>query len=220
MPSAGPGGRADELRVVIVDDQDLFRQGLRRLLEDAGIVVAGEAATGEDAVKLAADELPDVVLMDLHMPGAGGWKAIEQIVARTPSAQVVVLSGSGSEDGVVAAILAGASGYVLKTAPIDQVVASVRSAASGEAVISPAIAEHLLKVVRTSGRALPLASELSERETEVLRLLASGRANPEIADALAISPKTAKNHISSILRKLQLRNRCEAAVYAARRGLV
>jgi DNA-binding NarL/FixJ family response regulator len=211
----------DEIRVVVVDDHDLFRRGLRELLEEQGIRVVGEAADGEEAVKLVAHAMPDVVVMDLNMPRMSGAEAARRLTAAAPLARVLVLTISGDEVSLTDAILAGATGFLLKDASVTEIAAGVRAAAAGESVISPRVASKLFERVRSMGPPTPVhGEELSDRELEVLRLMAEGLDNAEIGEALEISPSTAKNHISSILAKLQMENRLQAAVYAVRRGLV
>jgi DNA-binding NarL/FixJ family response regulator len=214
-----------EYRVVLCDDHDMFRTALRHLVEENGPVrVVGEAATGEGALALVREQAPDVVVMDIEMPGLGGVEATRQIVEESPHTSVVVLTASDDADDVVSAIVAGACGYLLKNAAIDDLVAGIRAAAIGDALISPAIAGGLLAHVRARARpAEPpaaAATQLSARELDVLRLVAEGRDNADIARELFISPKTVKNHISNILMKLQMQNRIQAAVYAVRKGIV
>jgi len=211
-------------RVLLVDDHDLFRTGLANLLEEHGIDVVGQAATGADAIRAAHDLVPDVVVMDLNMPGITGVEATRRIAGALPLARVVVLTISDRDEDVVEAILAGACGYLLKDASVQDLVRGIESASVGEALISPHIAAKVLKHVRANSTSPEVAetihAELSERELEVLRLAANGHDNAEIARRLHISPKTVKNHISNILMKLQLENRIQAAVYAVRSGLV
>jgi DNA-binding NarL/FixJ family response regulator len=214
-----------EYRVVLCDDHDMFRTALRHLVEENGPVrVVGEAATGEGALALVREQAPDVVVMDIEMPGLGGVEATRKIVEESPHTSVVVLTASDDADDVVSAIVAGACGYLLKNAAIDDLVAGIRAAAIGDALISPAIAGGLLAHVRERARpAEPpaaAATQLSARELDVLRLVAEGRDNADIARELFISPKTVKNHISNILMKLQMQNRIQAAVYAVRKGIV
>ena len=213
-------GRA--IRVLVVDDHDLFRRGLRDLLEEQGIRVVGEASNGEDAVRLAAHARPDVIVMDLHMPRMGGLEATRRLVETVPETKVLVLTISATDADVIEAVAAGASGYILKDASIEEIAAGVRAAAGGEeAVLSPKVAPGLLEHVRdASVERRDQVAELSDRELEILRLLAGGLDNEEIASELVISPRTARNHVSSILRKLELENRVQAAVYAVRIGLV
>jgi DNA-binding NarL/FixJ family response regulator len=212
----------DDTRVVVVDDHDLFRTGLMNLLTEQGIHVVGEAATGEAAVKLVRDLAPDVVVMDIHMPGISGVDATRELAAVAPRSRVVVLTISEEDGDVVDAVMAGACGYLLKSSSIEELVAGIRAAAAGESLISPQIATKVLQILRAQspGRSQPLRAELSQRELEVLKLIAIGKDNAEIAKDLFISPKTVKNHISNILMKLQIDNRIQAAVYAVRSGIV
>ena len=213
--------RAETITVLIADDHELFRGGLRELLEEFGIRVVGEAGDGDEAVGLARRARPDVVVMDLNMPRVSGVEATRQLAAADPDAGVLILTISEDRDDLLAAIMAGARGYVLKDAPIEEIVAAVRAVASGESLIASRMAGDLLDRLRVSGsEEWPGELELSEREVEVLRLLAEGKDNAEIAEALVISPRTVKNHMSSIFAKLQVDNRIQAAVYAVRRGIV
>ena len=215
------GARGEDIRVVVVDDHDLFRHGLRELFEEQGIRVVGEASDGEEAVRLATHSLPDVVVMDLNLPRVSGVEAIRRLTSAAPTVRVLVLTISADDDDVLDAIEAGASGYLLKDASIAEIAAGVRAAAAGDALLSPRIAVHLLKRLRCGGSNGEVDhAELSDRELEVLRLMAQGRENAVIAQSLVISPRTVKNHISSILAKLRMENRIQAAVYAVRRGIV
>jgi DNA-binding NarL/FixJ family response regulator len=214
----------DDLRVLLVDDHDLFRTGLKNLLEEhGGLTVLGEAANGSDAVRLVRELAPDVVVMDLNMPAMSGVEATRHITALSPLTRVIVLTISDEDADVMDAIVAGACGYLLKDASVDDVVAGIRSAAVGASLISPTIASKVLQRVRASTADTDLAesirTELSDRELEVLKLIANGKDNAQIAAELVISPKTVKNHISNILMKLQIHNRIQAAVYAVRSGL-
>ena len=212
------------VRVLLVDDHDLFRTGLRNLLEERGVQIAGEADDGADAVRLVREVAPDVVVMDLHMPGMTGIEAIKQIAAVAPLTRVLVLTISDQDEDVLHAILAGACGYLLKDSSIQELIAGIRAASLGESLISPTIAAKVLQIVRASNKQPEIEntirSELSEREIEVLKLIANGKDNAMIAGELHISPKTVKNHISNILMKLQIENRIQAAVYAVRSGIV
>jgi DNA-binding NarL/FixJ family response regulator len=218
------GGSGDHLRVLVVDDHDLFRSGLRSLLEEEGIDVVGEAGTGFEAVRLARELAPDVVVMDLNMPGMTGVEATQQITTQSPLARVVVLTISDQDADVMDAVVAGACGYLLKDSTIPDLIRGIRGAAQGESLISPHIAAKVLQRLRAAGTmpggAELIRSELSDRETEVLKLIANGQDNAQIAGVLHISPKTVKNHISNILMKLQIENRIQAAVYAVRSGIV
>ncbi len=223
MVRARPEG-ADPTRVLLVDDHDLFRTGLANLLAEQGIAVVGQAANGLDAVRTARELAPDVVVMDLNMPGITGVEATRRIAGVSPLARVVVLTISDSDEDVIEAILAGACGYLLKDASVQDLVRGIEAAAIGEALISPHVAAKVLQHVRANSTSPEIAetihAQLSERELEVLRLAANGHDNAEIARRLHISPKTVKNHISNILMKLQLENRIQAAVYAVRSGIV
>ncbi|TMK28886.1 MAG: response regulator transcription factor [Actinobacteria bacterium] len=214
----------DDLRVLIVDDHDLFRSGLRNLLEEQGVLIVGEAAAGQEALRIVRDVAPDVVVMDLNMPGMGGVEATRHISAIAPLTRVLMLTISDEDTDVIDAILAGACGYLLKDSSIQVLMDGIRAAAMGESLISPAIAAKVLQRVRASSTQPEIENtiraELSEREIEVLKLIANGKDNAMIASELHISPKTVKNHISNILMKLQIDNRIQAAVYAVRSGIV
>jgi DNA-binding NarL/FixJ family response regulator len=222
--SASEERAVETIRVLIVDDHDLFRTGLRNLLEEQGVQVSGEAASGTEAVRSVREIAPDVVVMDLNMPGMGGVEATRHIAAIAPLTRVVVLTISEEDADVMDAILAGACGYLLKNASIDELMAGIRAAWRGESLISPGIAAKVLQRVRATSAQPEIAdairSELSDREIEVLKLIANGKDNAVIAAELHISPKTVKNHISNILMKLQIDNRIQAAVYAVRSGIV
>ena len=211
-------------RVLLVDDHDLFRTGLRNLLADQGVDVVGEAQTGAEALGLVRELAPDVVVMDLNMPGMSGVDATRRINELAPLTRVLVLTISDQDADVLDAILAGASGYLLKDSSIQELLQGIRSAAVGEALISPHIAAKVLQRVRATSTSPEIAdtirAELSDREIEVLKLIANGTDNAQIAAELHISPKTVKNHISNILMKLQIDNRIQAAVYAVRSGIV
>lgn len=216
-------GTGAPLRALLVDDHTLFRQGLRSALVADGVEVVGEAPNGEAGARLAGELRPDVVVVDLHMPILDGIGAVERISALRPAPRILVLSVSDDEDDVVGALMAGASGYVLKSAAMQDVVQAVRAVRDGDSVISPKVAGRLVDRLR-SGEVAPApapgAGSLTPRELEILRLVALGRENHEIAEALVISPSTAKNHVASVLEKLGLDNRVQAAVYAVRAGLV
>jgi DNA-binding NarL/FixJ family response regulator len=213
-----------DIRVVIVDDHDLFRTGLKNLLEEQGVQVIGEAANGRDALRLVSELAPDVVIMDLNMPGISGVDTTRQLAAVAPLARVVVLTISADDDDVMNAVVAGACGYLLKDSSIQELVAGIIAAAAGESLISPQIASKVLQRLRSQtahvDAAETIRAELSDREIQVLKLIANGKDNAQIAGELFISPKTVKNHISNILMKLQIDNRIQAAVYAVRSGIV
>ncbi|HLX19809.1 MAG TPA: response regulator transcription factor [Gaiellaceae bacterium] len=222
--SASEERGVDTLRVLIADDHDLFRTGLRNLLEEQGVQIVGEAGSGVEAVRFVREAAPDVVIMDLNMPGMGGVEATRHIASVAPLTRVVVLTISDEDADVMDAILAGACGYLLKDSSIDELMAGIRAAWRGESLISPTIAAKVLQRVRATSAqpeiAAAIRSELSDREIEVLKLIANGKDNALIAAELHISPKTVKNHISNILMKLQIDNRIQAAVYAVRSGIV
>jgi DNA-binding NarL/FixJ family response regulator len=214
----------DVIRVVVVDDHDLFRAGLSSLLgAQSDIEVVAQASGGRMGIRLADELRPDVVLMDLRMPDVDGTEATRGILERHPAARVLVLTVSTDDTDVEAALNAGACGFIAKDTPVAAVAVAVRAAAQGVAWLSPRAAEVVLKQVRqrASERELDGGAEeqLSARELDVLRLVARGMENADIAEALAISPRTAKNHVSNILAKLGLPSRVQAAIYAVRRGL-
>lgn len=214
----------DALRVLLVDDHDLFRTGLRNLLEEQGVNVVAEAGAGADAVKAAREHAPDVVVMDLNMPGMSGVEATRHITSISPLTRVLVLTISDQDGDVMDAIMAGACGYLLKDASIQELMRGIEAAAVGESLISPHIAVKVLQRLRAASSQpdieATIRAELSDREIEVLKLIANGKDNAQIAAELHISPKTVKNHISNILMKLQIDNRIQAAVYAVRSGIV
>jgi two-component system, NarL family, response regulator LiaR len=205
------------IRVLIVDDHAVVRQGLRIFLDtERDFEVVGEAPDGEEAVRLARALRPDIVLMDLLMPGMGGTEATRRIRAELDDVEVVALTSVLDDDSVVAAVRAGAIGYLLKSAEADDLRRSLRAAAAGQVQLDPAAAAHLVHEVRTP----PAVETLTERESEVMRLLATGLANKEIGRSLGISEDTVKTHVSRILAKLGARSRTQAVLQAMRMGLV
>lgn len=219
VPSEG------QVRVLVVDDHDLFRVGLAQALSAyADMNVVAQASTGKLAVRLAAEIRPDVILLDLRLPDLDGPAAARQIVENNPAARIVIFSAMGSEPDIVDAVAAGACGYLLKDAPLEDVAAAIRAAAAGTAWLTPRAAEALMARVRDEpargSDPEPRVDLLSPREVEVLGLVALGLDNNEIAAELSVSPRTAKNHVSSILSKLGLSNRVQAAIYAVRSGIV
>jgi DNA-binding NarL/FixJ family response regulator len=207
-----------------VDDHDLFRAGLRNLLDDQEVEVVGECDNGTDALDAVRELAPDVVVMDLNMPSMGGVEATRHITSIAPLTRVVMLTISEDDGDVMDAILAGACGYLLKDSSIQDLMSGIKAASRGESLISPNIAAKVLQRVRATSTQPEIANtiraELSDREIEVLKLIANGKDNAVIAGELHISPKTVKNHISNILMKLQIDNRIQAAVYAVRSGIV
>jgi DNA-binding NarL/FixJ family response regulator len=215
----------DVIDVVLVEDHALFRQGLSEMLSvvDPGIRVAGFAENAEAALRIVPETAPDVVLMDLHLPAMSGIEAIRRLAVLAPRTRALVVSGSADDAAIMDALLAGACGYVIKSSPVDELALAIRTAAIGGSIVSPAVASQLLEHVRHNQPPLSLAAQpvgqLTPRETEVLRLLAAGLENSEIARELVISTRTARNHVASILEKLQMQNRIQAAVYAVKNGL-
>jgi DNA-binding NarL/FixJ family response regulator len=212
-------------RVLIVDDDDLMRAGLRELLaNDPSIEVIGEAATGRQAIERSHRLAPDVVLMDVRMPGASGVEAARRIRSALPATKVVMLTVSEDSEDLFAAVRAGANGYLLKEVSIDEVAEAVRAVHRGHSLVSPSMASKLLTEFNVLSRRVEeqqgVVPRLTDRELEVLRLVAKGLSNREIAAELVIAENTVKNHVRNILEKLQLRSRMEAAMYAVREKLV
>ncbi len=241
---------ADALRVVIADDHQLFREGLRGMLQDAGMEVVGEAADGADAAALVAELQPAVAVLDLNMPGTSGMQALRRIARSNPHIQTVVLTVSAEDGDVVEALAAGACGYLLKDTHVDRLADGIRQAAAGHMVLSGAVAKALIARVRAEARddaqaasaeasasrdgtsatgvaataaaekAIAQRPELTPREREVLRLIVEGADNVAIGRELSISPHTVKQYVTNIFEKLGVRSRVQAAVYAVRAELV
>jgi DNA-binding NarL/FixJ family response regulator len=216
-----------KLRLLLVDDQALFREGLRTLLAlQADFEIAGEAANGEEAVAFVRRQAPDVVLMDLRMPVLGGVEATRRIVAEAPGCRVIVLTTFEEDEEVFAALRAGAAGYLLKASPSGKLCEAIRLAARGESFLEPSVTAKVVgEFARMSERAVrraapPLAEPLSVRERDVLRLLAEGRSNKEIAADLGIAEGTVKNHMSNVLGKLGALDRTQAALRARELDLI
>jgi DNA-binding NarL/FixJ family response regulator len=206
-----------EVRILIADDHSVVRQGLRMFLAlDPEFEVVGEASTGEEAVERARELCPDVVLMDLLMPGIGGVAATKMIRTEMPDVEVIALTSVLADEAVTGAIRAGAIGYLLKNTESDELRRAIKSAAAGQVHLSPEAAARLVREVQIPGN----PEALTERETAVLRLVARGQANKQVARELGIQEQTVKTHVSNILGKLQLQSRTQAALYAVERGLV
>jgi DNA-binding NarL/FixJ family response regulator len=217
-------GGPQQIRLLIVDDHDLFRTGLSSLVSaEPDVSVVAQASGGRMAVRLAKELRPDVILMDLRMPDLDGVEAARQITADDPAARIVILTVSSDEAAVTAAVRAGASGYLVKDSPIEDVLGALRAAARGDAWLSPLAADALLERVRAEReppqRDASALDSLTQREVDVLRRLAQGHENTEIAAELGISNRTAKNHVSAILGKLGVSNRVQAAVFAVQHGV-
>jgi len=217
-----PKGRG--IRVLIVDDHELFRRALREHLEANGVDVVGDAEDADGAVAMAIETEPEVVLMDIRMPGESGIDGTRRLLEAVPGTQVLMLTVYTEDDVIAEAIMAGASGYLLKDAGGDQILAAIEAAHSGESALSPRIASALIRRLRERepSPVLPGGDSpgLTKREREVLALIAKGSDNNQIAAELVISPETVKTHVSRILEKLEAGNRVQAAVKAVRAGLV
>jgi len=210
----------DKIRVLIADDHGIVREGLRTLINSTpGMEVVGEAADGKEAIQQAQTHNPDVILMDLVMPKMGGIEAISQIKADNPQIHVLVLTSFSGDDQVFPAIKAGALGYLLKDAPPPGILDAIRAVCRGESSLHPSIAVKLVRELREPPDLPPTSHPLTEREVEVLKLVAQGLSNQEIAERLFISEGTVGTHMRNILGKLHLANRTQAALYALREGL-
>lgn len=212
----------DTIRVLISDDHPLFRKGMRTLLDsEPDMEVVGEASSGNEAQELAAQLQPDLVLMDLQMPGGGGLTATRQITKISPHIRILVITLFEDDASVFAALRAGARGYILKDAGEDEIIRAIRAVNDGEAIFSPAIASQLIDYFSSSKKIIPkeVFPELTEREREILDMIARGQSNFEIADQLTISLKTVRNHVSNIYSKLQVADRAQAVIRAREAGL-
>ncbi len=226
-PEQNPAAdRQPPITVVLVDDEQLIRAALAQALSSAGLQLVGEAASGDEAIEIVVDVRPDVVLMDLRLPGTSGVQAIQQLGLLAPASRVLVLTRS-DQNRVVEAIIAGASGYILKSAPPEAIINAIKATSAGESVLSSQIAGKLLQHIReldipfktSDSAAVAIRAALTERELEIFKQLASGKSNHQIAHELSLSTNTVANHIASILAKLHLENRIQAAVQAVRSGL-
>lgn len=211
---------SESIRVLVVDDHAIVRKGICALLDtEPGIEVVGEARNGAEAIALARRLQPDVVLMDLVMPEVDGIAAIRTINSELPNSRVLVLTSFATDEKVLPALKAGAQGYLLKVSGPDEVVAAIRQIHAGESWLHPAIARRLLQEISGPPSQKPASDPLTPREVEVLRLIAQGHSNREIAEILVISDATVRTHVSNILGKLHLASRTQAALYALREGL-
>ena len=214
---------SDRVRVLLVDDHALVRKGVRLYLESQpDFEIVGEVGSGEAALAMVEDQAPDLVLMDLMMPGMGGVEATRRIKSISPATTIVVLTSSQERDHILPVVSAGASAYVLKDVAPEELVATIRRAASGEVILESRVAAQMISALQAptvSGNQRVLA-ELTGREMDVVRLIAEGMTNAQIANRLFISDKTVKTHVSNILWKLQLADRTQAAVFAWKEGLV
>ena len=234
-PGSDAPDRGDPaLRVLVVDDHPVWRQSVATGLEEAGCTVAGTAGDGAQALRVAAATRPGVVLLDLHLPDLSGAEVIRRLLAADPSVRVVVLSASGERQDVLDAMTAGATGYLVKSAQFSEMLEAVRSAAAGKAVFTPGLAGLVLgeyrRLAAAGGAAVGAAAgggsapglptpRLTERETEVLRLVAKGMTYPQIAALLVLSPRTVQNHVQNTLIKLQLHNKAQLVRYALEQGI-
>ena len=216
----------DKIRLLIADDHTLVRQGLSALfVASPDIEVVGEAASGDEAIAKADELKPDVILMDIQMPGVNGLEAARQTLQKHPNTGIIVVTMLDDDNSVFAAMRAGARGYVLKGADKSEVLKTIRAVAAGEALFGPAIAQRMMNFFRTppatvtAAPASPAFPELTEREREILTLIAQGQSNATIAERLVISAKTVSNHISNIFNKLQVADRAQAAIRAREAGL-
>jgi two-component system, NarL family, response regulator DegU len=210
------------IRLMLVDDHQMLRQGLRRSLEEEGFYVVGEASDGEEAVRLVPAAKPDVILMDVSMPDMDGVEATRRIIHADPDQRIVMLTMHADKDLIDAAIKAGAVGYLTKDCSTDEVISAVRMAANGETALSPQLAKTMLSEVRKIDEKVAREEDrlVTKREEEVLQLIADGCSTPEVAQKLYISQKTVKNHLASIYEKLNARDRTQAVLLAVRMGIV
>ena len=213
---------SEQISVLLVDDHAMVRQGVKAfLITQPDLSVVGEAGSGEEAVKLAAQLIPDVILMDLIMPNMDGVEATRRVKQVSPRSQIVVLTSYHEDEHIFPALKAGALSYILKDLSAEELASAVRKAAVGEAVLHPRVAARVIKELQgRRAESVNPFTELSERELEVLKLIADGMSNAEMATKLVLSEKTIKGHVSNILSKLHLADRTQAAVYAWREGVV
>ncbi len=209
----------DRIRVMVVDDHPMWRDAVERDLTDAGFEVVAVAANGTDALTRFAATRPQVVVLDLQIPAPTGVEVTAQVLAQDPSARVLILSASGEQDDVLAAVKAGATGYLLKSASRDELLDAVRRVAAGDTVFTPGLAALVLGEFRRMNQPVPPGERLTDRETEVLKMVAKGMSYKQIAERLVLSHRTVQNHVQNSLRKLQLHNRVELTRYVIEQGL-
>jgi DNA-binding NarL/FixJ family response regulator len=211
------------VRVLVVDDHPIWRDGAARNLSEAGYIVVGTAGDGAQALRVAAATRPDVVLLDLNLPDASGAEVIGRLLAALPSVRILMLSASGERQDVLDAVTAGASGYLLKSAELKELIEAVGATAAGQAVFTPGLAGLVLgeyrRLAQAPARVAPGTPQLTDRETEVLRLVATGLTYPQIAERLTLSPRTVQNHVQNTLSKLQLHNKAQLVRYALEQGV-
>jgi two-component system, NarL family, response regulator DevR len=208
---------AQPLRVLLVDDHEVVRAGLRALLDSAdGIEVVGEASTVDEAIRRSGHDTPDVVVLDVRLPDGSGVEACREIRAEFPETKVLMLTSFADEEALMAAILAGAAGFVLKRVRGTDLIADIRRVGAGESLLDPAMTERLFSRLRSGPRQDPLLARLTDQETELVHLLAEGLSNREIAGRMFLAEKTVKNYVSNILSKMGMSRRTEAAAYVAR----
>ena len=216
-------GLTPEIRVMVVDDHPMWREGVARDLAEAGYTVAAAVGEGAQAIRVAGAVRPDVVVLDLQLPDLSGVEVIRELLSALPRTRVLVLSASGEQSDVLEAVKAGAAGYLVKSAKRDEFLDAVRRTAAGEAVFTPGLAGLVLgeyrRLATTPAGSGPDAPTLTDRETEILRLVAKGVSYKEIAQRLGLSHRTVQNHVQNTLNKLQLHNRVELARYAIEQGL-
>jgi NarL family two-component system response regulator LiaR len=209
------------ISILIVDDHEVVRNGIRAYLETLPeFNVVGEAASGEEAIKMVSDLIPDVVLMDLVMPGMDGIETTREVKKISPRTQIVVLTSYHEDEHIFPALKAGAISYVLKDMKMDKLAEAIQSAIRGEVTLHPLVATRVLRNLRGESNGEAFYAELTERELEVLKFIANGLSNSQIADQLVISTNTVKGHVSNILSKLHLADRTQVAVYAWQKGIV
>ena len=211
----------ENIRLLIADDHEIVRNGLRVLLEtETDFDIVDEAADGLEAVQKYRLLEPDILLMDLAMPHKTGVEAIEEIIAENPYAKILVLSSYSDDEKVLAAIKAGASGYLLKASPIPDLIQAIRDVHRGESALHPAVASTLIRELNLPTHVPPTEALLTGRESDVLHLIATGASNQEVAHCLVLTERTVRTHVTNILNKLHLDNRTQAAIYALKEGLV